>query len=325
MKRIHMALFSTVLASSLGVSTEVMAHAGMLSKNPSNAAENSTKGEYLEGSSPLVAAAISHSCAHEAPYPDLTGAAVVWPMGPNARFVKKSSLRTNADTGVQNTVVYFEVGNTMDDNGTVKDIWTITGAKPRTNQTFKSVTPLKLPVTPYTDSHGTEVTEATGAALWTGGKMSNDLWEALEIKLTLPKFPTTYGLPGACASKAVIYFPVAQYCAGAKANLDQKKIMTWQLEPSAKFGYSDMGEVTFNQSPSITVVRSSALPAECTNTTTDTDPLTDGTIYIYPAEASIDKGFMADKLKLKPTNGTDAHGCIAPKVWHEAMGHCMAM
>jgi hypothetical protein len=250
---------------------------------------------------------------------------VVWPTGPNSRFVKKSSLNTSATNGttpgVQNTVVYFEVGNTMDDNGTVKDIWTITGAKPRTNQTFKKVTPLKLPITTTVDSHGNDVTEATGSSLWSGGSISNDLWEALEIKLTLPKFPTTAGLPGSCASKAVIYFPVAQYCAAAKAALDQKKIMTWQLEPSAKFGYSDMGEVKFNQSPSITVVRSSALPVECTNITTDTDPLTDGMIYIYPAEANIDDGFMANKLK--PTNGTDPHGCIAPKTWHEAHGHCM--
>jgi hypothetical protein len=87
MKNFHIALISTAVVSVFGISSEVMAHAGVTGSHPVWDSESATSPSgisnagYLEGSSPVLGVTISHSCAHKAPYPALNHVVVVLPIG----------------------------------------------------------------------------------------------------------------------------------------------------------------------------------------------------------------------------------------------------
>lgn len=319
------------------------------------------KAGFLEGTAPIIKVTLSHTCAHEAPYPNDTAAGVVAPIGSKALLLNGALYEANknsyATSGLQDQLTQQGIaaiasGFLAQDPNANTNAWnfTLTGYPSSTQaggatgpkvlgsvEFMKAPDPAKgtlwtTPVTPFVDSHGGTHSDEPYAYLWTGGDFPNERYATIDIKPTLPKFPAANapaGTPGRCATSAVLFFPTVQYCGGAKpkANPHQKKILVWQMAPVAGFDWSNMGETGKLNSPSLTVNRDTVknpIPADCPTSSDNADPTTAKTIYVYPSDDSISSAWtaMTKKVKLAPTQG-DAHGCVPPQHWDSSMNMCM--
>lgn len=363
MNNIKTTLLSAAITSSMLVSSHVMAHAGIygshdvwMTYKDANGKEIVNVGGFLEGTSPIIDVTLSHTCAHEAPYPNNTAAGVVAPIGTSALLLNGAIYEANKNAyssqgfmdsllanGIEPVASQFKAQDASSGNA-----WnyTLTGY-PSGTQTGGATGPKSLaapefkyspevargtqwstPVAPFVDSHGGSHSEEPYAYLWTGSNFPNERYAVVTLKPTLPKFPknAAAGVPGRCATQAVLFFPTMQVCGKAK-EAHQKKIMVWQMAPTAGFDWSTMGESAKLNSPSLTVNRDligNPIPADCPASTDNSDPTTAKTIYVYPSDDSISAAWtaMAKKVKITPTQG-DSHGCVPPQQWHADMGHCM--
>ncbi len=352
-------LTMAILIATFGHNSAVFAHAGIAASHATwdSASATSPTGNantgYLEGSSPIIGATISHSCAHEDPYPPLNHAVVVLPIGKETVLLDGAKVTASGTLpGSLNSVEDLQVNGLFAQDATV-NAWNFTltglpsgistgasgvaGPKALVNPEFKYQpdyrigTMLKTEVIPFTDSHSKAHTEETNVLIWGGGDVPNERYVVLEFRPTLPRFPNskaTAGTVGRCATQARLYVPIMQVCTEASGT-EQKKFMTWQFAPTPNFDTSNMGETGRLHSPVILVNRDlvkNPLPADCPTTEPSSyDPALSSTVYIYPSTAAIDKAFSyaSNVLGIPPTVAADkVRGCVAPQKWNETDGHC---
>lgn len=359
MKKFPLSVISAACLFSF--SSEIMAHAGVMGSHAAwdSASATSPTGlsnsGYLEGTSPVLAVTISHSCAHEEPYPRLNHVVVVLPIGKDTVLLDGSKVTaTGVLPGSLKNVEELQANGLLAQDATA-NAWNftltglasgvstgtsgVTAPKVFANPEFKYQpdpqigTITKTAVIPFTDSHNKSHTEEANMFAWGGADAPNERYVNLELKPTLPKFPSNKaaaGTAGRCATQAKLYIPAMQICADANPSLGQKKIMTWQMAPTPRFDASNMGETTFLHSPSFIVNRDlvkNPLPTDCTGAATATyDPSTAATVYVYPSTNAVDKAFsyVTDLIHLTPTVAADkVHGCVEPQKWDAAAAHCM--
>jgi hypothetical protein len=379
MKKIHNAVLGAAVASVVCASGDVFAHAGVYqSHTPWDSASNTSTGlansGFLEGTSPIVGVTISHTCAHEAPYPNLTGVGIVLPIGQDTLLLDggkvtyygaaANAAKDNKLPGNLSAIEDLKVGSAADPSADNAWNYTLTGyptgvkagsgtdggtaPKAFANPEFKFAPEaakkslLYTQVTPFVN-HAKTYDSQPYAYLWTGGNMPNERYVAVEIKPTLPKFPSKAapaGTPGRCATQMKLYVPTMQICGTAKK--DQHKVMNWQMAPTPNWDTSNMGETTFLNTPVITVNRDLAknpvaddCPTAAALATTGApsayDPATAQTLFVYPSTSAFDAAFtnMANKARVKPTQAADkVHGCRTGETWMTHDGttyHCMKM
>lgn len=351
MKKLHISIISAAIMAALGSSTNVMAHAGITGSHfawdsaSGTSPTGNTNGGYLEGTSPIIGATISHTCAHEEPYPNLNHVIVVMPIGKDTLLLDGGKVTFGGTAGnlLPGSLANIEAiaMPKLAQDPAAANAWnfTLVGVKsgdatgkggataPKAfaNSEFKYQPSIAIgtmattDIIPFKDSHDKSVTSQVNMMAWGGADAPNERYQSLEFKPTLPKFPTKdapAGTPGRCATQAKLYFPIAQICEGGKAE-GQKQIMTWQMAPTPAFDTSNMGETTFLNSPSLTVNRDlvkNPIPADCPAPTTLAttgaasayDAATAQTIFVYPSSGAIDKAFSLVKaVGLKPKVATD--------------------
>ncbi|MFW5443493.1 MAG: DUF1775 domain-containing protein [Methylococcaceae bacterium] len=216
----------SVICVLAATSSVAMAHLNIAKENAMSIGEGSR--EYKEGSSAFLNVNISHDCTNEeGKHFATSGIELLLPNGESVMG-----------------------GITKSHGGDVYGANAVMGIKQRMNHTFRSVRVKKGAVSPYY-SHG-EKTEDVRLLSWMKGNVDNDHYDNLEFKTSFPKIDEA-----SCVAKIKMYFPSVQYCRkGYK--------IAWIGTPDSVWGEGDAKtRVTDRYAASLSVVRTTELPAEC--------------------------------------------------------------
>ena len=166
----------------LAIAGNAAAHIGIARENVFSLGEGTR--EYLEGKSASLGIQLPHDCSNENDEHFPTTDVVV--IFPNANNLNPADfLTTDRDGGIHGA-------NAM------------MGVKARTSATWKKVKIVKGTV----DSYGSrDKTEDARAIKWLRGKVDNDHYDNLEIKMSFPKIA-----PESCIASLKIEVPSIQYC-----------------------------------------------------------------------------------------------------------------
>ena len=184
--------------------------------------------EYKEGTGAFIDINISHDCSNaDGEHFATTGVAVLLPNG----------------SAVENTY-------TTSRDGAVYGANAVMGIKQRSNSTFEKNIVVKGAVDPFYN-HGVR-TEDARALKWLKGRVDNDHYDNLEMKVTFPKIE-----PSSCVAKLRMYFPSMQYCTnGYKYG--------WLGTADSKFGMGDEKTKIYDRYAAyLDVVRTSEMPEAC--------------------------------------------------------------
>lgn len=259
---IHNTLFKFSVFAALSLSGSVaMSHLNIAVEDAIAVGDGSR--EYKEGSGAFLDVNISHDCTNEdgSKHFATTGVEVLLPNGASV-----------PDT-------YTANGNTAN---------AVMGVKQRVNHTFEHNIVVRGEVDPFY-SHGVKTDDAR-VLKWLRGKVDNDHYDNLEMKVTFPKID-----PESCVAKLQVFFPSLQYCkSGYK--------MAWIGTADSKFGGDPEADVFVGKtkvysrySAYATVVRTSELPAECG----------DGEVVkVMPSVEEIDM-FLGKRMKHRKHRGHD--------------------
>jgi len=208
-------------------SSAAMAHLNIAQENAISIGDGSR--EYKEGSSAFLNVNISHDCTNaDGKHFPTTGVAVLLPNG----------------QAVEDAYTSDHSGNDYGANA-------VMGVKQRVSAIFKKTKVVKGEVDPFYN-HGVK-TEDVRALKWMNGKVDNDHYDNLEFKAGFPKIDAT-----SCVAKIKIYFPSVQYCKNGYKT-------AWINTGDSVFGTgNEKTRVTDTYAAYATVVRTSGLPASCT-------------------------------------------------------------